>query len=59
MPLIYGEGKEHAFKRLREVINVYSRGKETIPFEVVLPFINAGANWQARARFKKNSYNRK
>ena len=27
MPLIYSEGKEHAFKRLREVINVHSRGK--------------------------------
>jgi hypothetical protein len=27
MPLIYSEGKEHAFKRLREVINVNSRGK--------------------------------
>jgi hypothetical protein len=30
MPLIYGEGKEHAFKRLREVINEYSKGKQTI-----------------------------
>jgi hypothetical protein len=37
MPLIYSEGKEHAFKRLREVINVHSRGKQTIPFEVVSP----------------------
>jgi hypothetical protein len=27
MPLIYGEGKEHAFKRLRELINAHSRGK--------------------------------
>jgi hypothetical protein len=27
MPLIYSEGKEHAFKRLREVINMNSRGK--------------------------------
>ncbi|PVH68258.1 HET-domain-containing protein, partial [Cadophora sp. DSE1049] len=27
MPLIYSEGKEHAFKRLREVIKVSSRGK--------------------------------
>ena len=27
MPLIYSEGKEHAFKRLREVINVHSRGQ--------------------------------
>jgi hypothetical protein len=26
MPLIYSEGKEHAFKRLRELINVHSRG---------------------------------
>ena len=51
MPLIYSEGKEHAFKRLREVINIYSRGKQTIPFEVVPPFVNAGANRQARARF--------
>ena len=31
MPLIYGEGKEHAFKRLRGVINVHSSGKWTIP----------------------------
>lgn len=27
MPLIYSEGKEHAFTRLREVINVDSKGK--------------------------------
>ncbi|TVY12599.1 Vegetative incompatibility protein HET-E-1, partial [Lachnellula arida] len=26
MPLIYGEGKEHAFKRLREIINEHSKG---------------------------------
>ncbi|KAK5634087.1 hypothetical protein RRF57_009801 [Xylaria bambusicola] len=30
MPLIYGEGKEHAFKRLREAINVYSRGLDSM-----------------------------
>ncbi|KIM99845.1 hypothetical protein OIDMADRAFT_55743 [Oidiodendron maius Zn] len=28
MPLIYGEGKEHAFKRLREVINEYSKASQ-------------------------------
>jgi hypothetical protein len=27
MPLIYSEGKEHAFKRLREVINVHLKGQ--------------------------------
>jgi hypothetical protein len=27
MPLIYGEGKEHALKRLREIINEPSKGK--------------------------------
>ncbi len=50
MPLIYSEGKEHAFKRLRDVINGHSKGEETIPFEIV-PFVNASANRQTRARF--------
>ncbi len=27
MLLIYSKGKEHIFKRLREVINIHSRGK--------------------------------
>ncbi|KAL5314315.1 hypothetical protein ACEPPN_018741 [Leptodophora sp. 'Broadleaf-Isolate-01'] len=43
MPLLYGEGKEHAFKRLREVINVHSNGLDSdvlhrLPYAVDAPF---------------------
>ncbi|PVH67344.1 HET-domain-containing protein, partial [Cadophora sp. DSE1049] len=43
MPLIYSEGKEHAFKRLREVINVNSRGLDSdvfqrLPYALDAPF---------------------
>ncbi|KAH8679631.1 vegetative incompatibility protein HET-E-1 [Tricladium varicosporioides] len=43
MPLIYSEGKEHAFKRLREVINIHSRGLDLdilqrLPHAVDAPF---------------------
>jgi len=31
MPLIYGEGKEHALERLREIVNKHSKGKQIIP----------------------------
>jgi hypothetical protein len=35
MPLIYGEGKEHAFKRLREVINEPPKGKYTTRVDIL------------------------
>lgn len=38
MPLIYGEGKEHALKRLREIINERLTGKHTTPVERKFPF---------------------
>jgi hypothetical protein len=31
MPVLYGEGRENAFKRLREEINKPLKGKHTIP----------------------------
>jgi hypothetical protein len=51
MPLIYGEGKEHALERLREIINKHSKGKQIIPFSIS-PFINnLNAKWQVKTRF--------
>jgi len=43
MPLIYGEGKEHALERLREIINKYSKGLDSdllhrLPYAVEAPF---------------------
>jgi hypothetical protein len=38
MPLIYGEGKEHAFKRLREAINEHSKSRHKISYKVFLYF---------------------
>jgi len=43
MPLIYGEGKEHAFKRLREIINEHSKGKHITLFNIS-PSVDASAN---------------
>jgi hypothetical protein len=54
MPLIYGEGKDHAFKRLREIINEYSKGKQIISFNIS-PSVDTSANWQARTRFGPTS----
>lgn len=34
MPLIYGEGKEHAIKRLREIIDEPPKGKHTTTVEI-------------------------
>jgi hypothetical protein len=39
MPLIYGEGTEHAFKRLREIINEHSKGEHIIPLTFLLLFV--------------------
>jgi hypothetical protein len=51
MPLIYGEGKEHAMERLREIINKHSKGKQIIPSNIS-PFIDdLSAKWQVRTRF--------
>ena len=54
MPLIYGEGKEHAFKRLREVINEHSKGKQAIS-DNICPSIDASAKQQPRTRFGSTS----
>jgi len=43
MPLIYGEGKEHAMERLREIINKHLKGLDSdvlhhLPYTVEAPF---------------------
>jgi hypothetical protein len=43
MPLIYGEGKEHALERLREIINKHSKGKHIIPPNI-FPSVGASAD---------------
>jgi hypothetical protein len=51
MPLIYGEGKEHAMERLREIINKHSKGKQIIPSNISLFIDDLSAKWQVRTRF--------
>ena len=55
MPLIYGEGKEHAMERLREIINKHSKGKQIIPSNIPPSVNDLSAKWQVRTRFGPTS----
>jgi hypothetical protein len=55
MPLIYGEGKEHALERLREIINKHSKGKKIIPSNISPSVDDLSAKWQVRTRFGPTS----
>lgn len=51
MPLIYGEGKEYAIERLREIINKYSKSKQIIPSNIYPSVDNLSAKCQVKIRF--------
>jgi len=55
MPLIYGEGKEHALERLREIINKHSKGKQIIPSNISPSVDDLSAKGQVRTRFRPTS----
>lgn len=55
MPLIYGEGREHALERLREIINKHSKGKQIIPSNISPSIDDLSAKWQVRTRFEPTS----
>ena len=52
MPLIYGEGKEHAMERLREIINKHSKGKQIILSKISPSVDDLSAKGQVRTRFR-------
>jgi hypothetical protein len=54
MPLIYGEGKEHAMERLREIINKHSKGKQIVPSSIFPPSDDLSTKWQVRTRLGPN-----
>jgi hypothetical protein len=51
MPLIYGEGKEHAIERLREIINKHSKRTQIIPSSISPSSDDLSTKWQVRTRF--------